>query len=75
MAVSSNGPDTDFGYVCALTLTSAGEMTLGQGGKKLWPRHNVNRQMDGRVISTYPQPLFLGRVYNQHTLSLLSSRI
>ena len=29
LAVRSYGPDTDYGYVCTLTLTS--DMTLGQG--------------------------------------------
>ena len=55
----SYGQDTDFGYVCTKTLTlgQGHDMTLGswttlvwniiqirQGGKKLWPRHDMNRR-------------------------------
>ena len=34
---------------------------IGQVGKQIWPRHNVNRQID-RAIPIYPQTLFAGGV-------------
>ena len=35
LAVRSYGPDTDFQYVCTVTLT----LEIGQGSTKLWPEH------------------------------------